>query len=641
MNSGGYALAALAFLLMVSSCDGPAERIDPDGEFGRDSTSFRRELEEARDAAKRGDITTADSLARMVIAASAAPELSKQRMLAYGTLGHCKQDQRELDSAYHYFNLGLRIAERYRQGRHAAIALNSMAVVMQEKGDYEMALVHLLRSRDLRQEIGDSAGLSKSWNNLGGLLLRKNDTIAAGQAFRKALAMNEVSKDSSSWSNSLASIAVVEMDLGHFDTALVLLRRAKEVRPRETFGRSSAYLSTNMGLAYEGLGDTAEARRSYEQAIREAIAANDPVTHGGTYHYLADLLIRAGEHQAARMHLDSSLMLARRSGALEDVKEAHLSFAHSYEATGEFEQAYRHYRAYDALADSLMNASKDRTMSELIVKNDVQRKERENAELRSARTLAQVEARHMRWLLIAAGLLALATGALAWLLVQRARERAGRREAELEQQALRLQMDPHFLFNALNTIPGLYAGADARTATAYVGHLSNLLRLILETSRKLQVPLRQEIELLEHYLHVSRSRHPGAFNYAINVDPRIDRDAVGIPPMLLQPLVENAILHGLVPRREGGELQVDIERSNGVLVCRVRDNGIGRRASAHASGDPLSGSRGLAITAERIRQHNRGRAATDGLRIIDLHDEQGRSMGTEVVVRTVIDEAWT
>jgi sensor histidine kinase YesM len=227
------------------------------------------------------------------------------------------------------------------------------------------------------------------------------------------------------------------------------------------------------------------------------------------------------------------------------------------------------------------------------------------------------------------------------LLLQRARERARRREAELEQQALRLQMDPHFLFNALNTIPGLYAAADVRTATAYVGHLSNLLRLILETSRKLQVPLRQELELLEHYLHVSRSRHPGAFTYAINVDPLIDRDAVCIPPMLLQPLVENAILHGLVPRKEGGALQVDIDRSNGVLVCRVRDNGIGRRASARANGDPFPVSRGLAITAERMRQYNRGRVATDGLRIVDLHDEQGRPKGTEVVVRTAIEAAWS
>ncbi len=641
MEHGRSILGSLAAAVVLFSCEGPREEAAAVTDFGLDSTSYRKELDDARDAVMNGDHARSDSLARLVIAGSSGPERSKQLMMAYSALGHCKQAQRELDSAYHYFERGLRIAERYEQDQHVAIALNNMATVMQDKGDYEMALLHLLRSRDLRRALGDSAGLAKSWNNLGILLTRKNDTLAAMEAFRTAVAINERSGDSSSWSKSLANRAVVEMDMLRYDTALVLLQRAMAVRPRAAFGRSTAYFATNMALAHEGLGRTEEAKRFYEQAIQEAIAEEDLVTQGATRHYLADLLIREGDHRLARNHLDTSLSLARSNGALEDVKEAHLSFARSFEATGEFEQAYRHYRAYHALADSLMNADKDRTMSELLVKNEVDRTRRENAALRASEEVAQAEARAHQWQAAIAVVLALAVAIVAWALHQRTRERARRREAELEQQALRLQMDPHFLFNALNTIPGLYASADSRTATAYVGHLSNLLRLILETSRKVQVPLRQELELLEHYLHVSASRHPDVFSYAIHVDPTIDADTVTIPPMLLQPLVENAILHGLVPRKQGGMLEVDISRVNGTLTSRVRDNGIGRAASARANGTTLEGSRGIAITAERMRQYNQGRTAQDGLRILDLHDDQGRPCGTEVVVRTVINQAWS
>jgi LytS/YehU family sensor histidine kinase len=274
-----------------------------------------------------------------------------------------------------------------------------------------------------------------------------------------------------------------------------------------------------------------------------------------------------------------------------------------------------------------MNADKDRTMSELLVQNDVQRRERENTELRTEQALAELRARDLRVLLAVVCLLAMAVAVLAWSLVQRTRERARRRETELEQQALRLQMDPHFLFNALNTIPGLYASTDARTATTYVSHLSNLLRLILETSRTMQVPLRQELELLEHYLAVSTSRHSGVFSWWITVDPTLDRDAVRIPPMLLQPLVENAVHHGLVPRKRNGELHVEVARTGDTLVCRVRDNGIGRAARQRTKGEVLGASRGLQITAERLEQLNRGRAAEDGIRIVDLHDADGRRRG--------------
>jgi tetratricopeptide (TPR) repeat protein len=608
--------------------------------YALDSTTFRAELDAAREANLNGEFLLADSLGRAVMEGARLPERGKQLVMAYSAVAHSLQGRRQLDSALYYFERAVEVASRYQQYKDMAVALNNMATVLQDKGDYELALVHLLRSRDLRQQAGDSAGMAKSWNNLGILLMRKNDTLAADDAFRNAVAINERTHDSSSWSKSLANRAVVQLDLQHYDTALVLLQRAAAVRPGVQFGRSEAYLYTNTGLAHEGLGRLDEARADYARAIRDAAQEGDEVTVAGSHMYLADLLVRSGEHALARIHLDTAVAIARRTDATEYLKDAYLTLAESHAATGDHESAYRHYRTYDALADSLMNADKDRTMSELLVQNDVQRRERENTELRTEQALAELRARDLRVLLAVVCLLAVAVAVLAWSLVQRTRERARRRETELEQQALRLQMDPHFLFNALNTIPGLYASTDARTATTYVSHLSNLLRLILETSRTMQVPLRQELELLEHYLAVSTSRHSGVFSWWITVDPTLDRDAVRIPPMLLQPLVENAVHHGLVPRKRDGELHVEVARTGDTLVCRVRDNGIGRAARQRTKGEVLGASRGLQITAERLEQLNRGRAAEDGIRIVDLHDAEGRPTGTEVVVRTFIEPAW-
>lgn len=633
--------APVALLLLVSACETPPATPEQDAAtFGADTTTLMAELNAATDAVKRGDHRAADSMVRVVLDSATTPALQRQRMMAFSTSGLSMQHQEDLDSAEACYHLALEIATRNQAIRDMAAALTNLGTVLEQRGDYVGSLDHQTRALALKEDVKDSVNMARSLNNIGLLQLRKNDTLAARATFRRALAINERTKDSSSWSKSLASYAVVEMDLGRHDTALVLLKRAVAVRPKRSYGRSPAYLLGNMGLAHEGLGRDDSARWCYEEALRQAIAAGDRRTESGIRTYLADLLIRMGQHSAGVAQLEKVLALSLEIADPEDEKEALLSLARLAAERNDFKSAYRYNVAYHTLADSLMNAEKDRAMSDLLVRNEVVRKERENADLRAANGLAEMRTRNSRMLAFIVCLLAVAIGVVAWLIFQRSIERARRREAEMEQQTLRLQMDPHFLFNALNTIPGLYASADSRTATAYVGHLSNLLRLILETSRKLQVPLRQEIELLEHYLVVSAARHAGVFTWSIDVDPDLDRDAVMIPPMLLQPLVENAILHGLVPRKQGGEVHVEITRSNDLLTCRVRDNGIGRTASLRNRSGAMETSRGLEITAERMRQHNRGHAALDGLRIIDLHDDKGRSSGTEVVVRTVIEPAW-
>lgn len=628
----------LVLAAVLGACSRPAAPPDP-ALFGADSISFRTELDSARALLRVGDIGAAEPIVRHVLNNATAPQQVKQRSLALGFLGNIMQRRHDLDSAIACHRLVVDAAERHAQTAIEATARINMGVALRLKGDHAGALEQQLEAFRLKEQLGDSAGMAHGLNNLGMLHYSTNDTLRAEEAFRRALAINESTHDSVSWHRSLMNLAVVDIDLLRFDSALVRLRRSMEVRPARLYGDSEAAILTNMALAHEGLGQPDSARTLYEQALAIARAEEDERSLGEVRHYLADMLLRQGAYTTALAHLDTGLTIARALHDKDTERQTLRSMAEAQAATGRYQQAYATRLAHDALADSLMNAGKDAVMRELHVKYEVEHKERENDRLRAEGEVLAAKAQRDRVLLAAAVLLILTVAAVAWLLVQRTRERARRRETELEQQALRAQMDPHFLFNALNTIPGLYAGTDARTATAYVGHLSNLLRLILDTSRQVQVPLRQELELIGHYMHVSASRHPGLFTHTITVDPAIDPDAVMIPPMLVQPVVENAILHGLVPRRGGGLLTVRVERDNNMLVCRIRDNGIGRAASATTAGRQLSASQGLAITAERIRQFNRN-ASRGGLHITDLHDDHGRPHGTEVVIRTIIQDPW-
>lgn len=629
----------LPALLAFAGC-GQGEPAATPAFHGADSTRFRAELAAARALLAEGDIDRAEPMVRAILAAAPAPALVKQRAMATGYLGNIMQRRNLLDSAAACHRAVILLAQRHGQRVMEATARINLGVVLEMQGDHAGALEQQLEAFHLKEQQGDSTGMARGLNNIGMLYVRTGDTLKARDHFLRSIAINaRVGRpggrtgDSASWHRGLMNLAVVEMDRGRYDTAWALLQRSAEVCPRRMYNSNAPALLTNMALAREGLADTAGALALYRQALANAREAGDEWSLGEVRHYLADLLVRMGKPAAALAHLDTALAITRSLGDRGSEKNVLLSQAGALAAAGRYEAAFRAHQAYSALADSLMNAGKDAVMRELHVKYGVQRKERENERLRAEAELASVRAKGLWRLAVAALLLAAAVGVLARLLAQRARQRASAREAELEQQALRLQMDPHFLFNALNTIPGLYASTDARTATAYVGHLSNLLRSILDTSRMAQVSLRQELDLIDHYVQVCMARHPGVFRCTVELAPGLDPDEALLPPMLLQPLVENAITHGLVPRKQGGQLRISTALEGGLLACTVCDNGVGR--SAQKARDRMHG---LDITGQRLRLGHWGKEGS--LTIEDLKDAEGRQAGTCVTIRLPHTTTW-
>jgi signal transduction histidine kinase len=177
------------------------------------------------------------------------------------------------------------------------------------------------------------------------------------------------------------------------------------------------------------------------------------------------------------------------------------------------------------------------------------------------------------------------------------RERA-RMETQLAQaqlRSLKLQLQPHFLFNTLNTITALIT-VDPRRAEQVISELSELLRLSLHNSADQEVPLERELEMLQPYLTIQQIRFEDRLTVDVHVAPEA-RDAL-VPNFILQPLVENAIRHGLAPRAAAGRVEVSARRDDGSLRLVVRDDGVG----VHAAGGPAREGVGLGNTRERLRR---------------------------------------
>lgn len=212
-----------------------------------------------------------------------------------------------------------------------------------------------------------------------------------------------------------------------------------------------------------------------------------------------------------------------------------------------------------------------------------------------------------------------------------------KRLANVEMSALLAQMNPHFLFNSLNSIDSYIIRNDTARASEYLNNFARLMRLILNNSRTNYITLKDELETLDLYLQMESLRFRDKFRYQIQVDDDLDPASVSIPPMLIQPYVENAIWHGLMHREGNGAaglVTIEVALCGDNLVCSVEDNGIGREKAnalqASRFNNNRSQSMGTRITEERIEIINKLYQLNARVQFHDLHDEQGEPSGTRV-----------
>jgi sensor histidine kinase YesM len=205
--------------------------------------------------------------------------------------------------------------------------------------------------------------------------------------------------------------------------------------------------------------------------------------------------------------------------------------------------------------------------------------------------------------------------------------------SKIELKALRSQMNPHFVFNSLNAIQHYIVNSKSEEAIKYLSKFAKLIRMILQYSDKPTVTVEEDLESLKLYIELEKMRFEDKFDYAIVVENTVDLDYDIMPPMLMQPYVENSILHGLNPKSEKGKLDIGLRSENNILICTISDNGIGRMKSAeikHMGALKEHRSLGMRITEERLKILNEIHASQLSVEVRDLIDEQGRPAGTQV-----------
>jgi LytS/YehU family sensor histidine kinase len=300
--------------------------------------------------------------------------------------------------------------------------------------------------------------------------------------------------------------------------------------------------------------------------------------------------------------------------------------------------AFNYYVLYKQFSDSLLKKSSSEGLTDARIRYEADSHNKE-VELLNLRVYNQ------RLLIYGGcGLFVLSVAVLV-LLLSRAKINAKRRISEMNRQIseitqanLRQQMNPHFIFNTLNSIQYYMYQHDKLATNNYLTKFSSLMRKVLENSQHTSVPLRDELDALNLYLELEMIRFKDKFEYRINIDEEIDTLLYKVPTMLIQPYVENSICHGLMPGENKGFVRIDLKLEKEYILCTIEDNGIGREAASERrkKSDNNHNSLGTQIVSSRLDLVNSLYGTSLKTTYTDLRSENGEPAGTRVEIQIPI-----
>ena len=321
---------------------------------------------------------------------------------------------------------------------------------------------------------------------------------------------------------------------------------------------------------------------------------NDSISAQRINYKIANAYIAQDKYDEAIPYLEESIKDADVDDDLLVRKDATRKLSEVYKYKGDYTKALATYQEYVAVVDTLYVRKEQEIARAARFNRELAAKQSRISGLEQERELAQSKyslalteqqlvaesIKRQNWIIYSLIFGMLLMGLAAYFFY-RSNKQQKLANNLLALKSLRSQMNPHFIFNALNSVNNFIAKSDERSANRYLSDFSTLMRAVLENSDEDFIPLSKELELLELYTKLEHSRFSDKFDYRITVDEDIDIDAFQIPPMLLQPYIENAIWHGLRYREDKGFLQIGIKQKDKLaLEISITDNGIGRKNSA-------------------------------------------------------------
>ncbi len=563
-------------------------------------------------------------------------------LVSYNRTGILYLNRNDYPNSKKYFSLALGIAKKTGDKKGESDIISNIGIIHCDLGEYATALENYMYALKIREQIKDPRSYAASLLSIANIHYLQNNFQKALEFYTSITEIKEARDDKYFYAEVLFNIGLVYEQLTNYPKALSYINSSMQIDEEVGDKKGVALASTNLGVIYS-------LQKNYTKALELLQKGRDVLIEIGDKRGVAEAYCEMGviydslhQNEKALECFNKQLVLAREIDSKLNIRKAYLFFSNHYQLNNNYKEAYEYYRLYKGMEDSLKSEASDKTIAELEAKYETQKKEKEIEMLKTEQVLKETESTRQKQLLYSAFILAAVIGLTVFLLYNRRqikkKSELERKNHELERNALSAQMDPHFIFNSLGSISGFISENDKEKAIEYLGVFSRLIRHNLEQSREQLVSVSQEGQMLRSYLHLQQLRYNNKFSFNITIAENID-DSVAIPPMFIQPFVENAILHGIIPKDGPGNITVAFRLDGDHIQCEVLDDGIGKAESQKrkTAFNNMHKSLAMTITEERMAIINSMNKEKIEIEMKDLTDGSGKVCGTSVKLKFPID----
>jgi len=506
---------------------------------------------------------------------------SERLAISFKYIGYSYYDLGDFDTARIYFDKALSINLKYNYHQETSSCYNIIGSIYLKRANYPVALEFYNKSLGISERIKDSVAISKLLNNIGLIYKSYENYDKALENYEKALEVQRTIGNKTNVAAALNNIGTIYWKKEDYNNALIHYNKALTIN-------TELKNKTNIIRNLNNIGNIYQLLKSYKLSDQYFTEANTLAKEIGYQLGLCNSYIGLATSQIFQKKYDQALSNALKSKDLSKKlqlvyfeRDVNHLLSDIYKYKNDFKNALLSHQNFKALNDSIFNKKNIEKITQLEYeyKYKQQLDSANIRELQLTKTVATTSQnlektqRNYLWAIIGVLLVSILLGSI--IFFQKLRNaKAITQNIVIEQKLLRSQMTPHFIFNSLSVLQGMILNNEDKKSVSYLSKFSKLLRITLENSRDKTVALSNELTAIKNYLALQNLEND-SYQYTVEVEDSINIDKFEIPPMLIQPFVENSIEHAFVEQKKNRIVEVFLKYIDNKLICTISDNGIG------------------------------------------------------------------
>jgi hypothetical protein len=556
-----------------------------------------------------------------LIADAKAHNMTLFEIRALTRLGYIFLRNDKSSKTVYYLKKSVQLAESNGLNREAIMPLNYLTKYYFAENDFRNAFEFCYKGLAIAESLDVKQGVVDLKDMLGSIFLQTGDFKKALKIHFECFKLAKENKFDNGCALALLDIGTDYRWMGdHTNGAKYYIMSAHYI-PKNDFEGVTAHIYNALGAAY-GIKNMLDSAGYYHLKAKEEFKRIGSKTgETSTNVLLAGNYLDRGDTRNAKKYAMESLEEIKATGYKFQIPRLADLLKKIYIKENNYKEALKWYELSVTSLDSICNEKNREEAMEKQFAYDFEKKESENR-------LLALQLSQNRYLISGLVILLLLVLVIAFLFVYQYRLKNKQETLNLEQKLLRSQMNPHFIFNSLQAIQGFILKRDQKEVARYLSSFASVTREVLENSRIEVISIKKEVSLLKNYLQLQKLRFDDRFEYQIHVDDKIDTELITVPPMLLQPFIENAIEHGMQDIESGGWIDISYKLENSMLVVEITDNGSGIKSDDST----IKNHRSLAIeiTKERVALMNRKGKEKITFAISEAFPEQPVRKGVKV-----------